>query len=189
MSIIVKLVVLGSGGVGKSALTTQFLQKQFLDHYDPTIEESYRKQMDIDDVSYVLDILDTAGQEEYISMREKYMANGHGFLFVFSVISRLSFEYLSDLHHSLCRVKDTEDIPIVIAGNKADLQNQRVVSHDEAKAFGDSIHGPYFETSAKTNTNVDEAFFQLVREVRKAKKIVVANPSNSTKKFKCCQIL
>ncbi|KAJ5071621.1 ras gtpase-related [Anaeramoeba ignava] len=101
MALIMKLVVLGGGGVGKSALTIQFLQKQFLETYDPTIEESYRKQMVIDNDSYVLDILDTAGQEEYAPMREKYMASGHGFLFVFSITSRISFEYLNELYQTV----------------------------------------------------------------------------------------
>ncbi|KAF9578745.1 Ras GTPase, partial [Lunasporangiospora selenospora] len=60
-----KLVVVGGGGVGKSALTIQFIQSHFVDEYDPTIEDSYRKQCQIDDEICLLDVLDTAGQEEY----------------------------------------------------------------------------------------------------------------------------
>ena len=60
-----KVVVLGDGGVGKSCITIQFTQNQFVKEYDPTIENSYRKQVTIDDNSIMLDILDTAGQEEY----------------------------------------------------------------------------------------------------------------------------
>jgi small GTP-binding protein len=60
-----KLVVVGGGGVGKSALTIQFIQSHFVDEYDPTIEDSYRKQCVIDDEVALLDVLDTAGQEEY----------------------------------------------------------------------------------------------------------------------------
>jgi GTPase KRas len=64
-----KIVIVGGGGVGKSALTIQFIQSQFVDEYDPTIEDSYRKQCDIDGQVSILDILDTAGQEEYSAMR------------------------------------------------------------------------------------------------------------------------
>ncbi|KAJ2412090.1 RAS1 protein, partial [Coemansia sp. RSA 2531] len=60
-----KLVVVGGGGVGKSALTIQFIQSHFVDEYDPTIEDSYRKQCTIDNETAMLDVLDTAGQEEY----------------------------------------------------------------------------------------------------------------------------
>ena len=66
-----KLVVVGGGGVGKSALTIQLIQNHFVDEYDPTIEDSYRKQVTIDEETCLLDILDTAGQEEYSAMRDQ----------------------------------------------------------------------------------------------------------------------
>ena len=66
-----KLVIVGGGGVGKSALTIQLIQNHFIDEYDPTIEDSYRKQVTIDDETCLLDILDTAGQEEYSAMRDQ----------------------------------------------------------------------------------------------------------------------
>ena len=66
-----KLVVVGGGGVGKSALTIQLIQNHFVDEYDPTIEDSYRKQVTIDEEVCLLDILDTAGQEEYSAMRDQ----------------------------------------------------------------------------------------------------------------------
>jgi hypothetical protein len=80
-----KLVVVGDGGVGKSALTIQLIQGQFIEEYDPTIEDSYRKQVLIDGETCLLDILDTAGQEEYSAMRDQYMRTGEGFLFVFAL--------------------------------------------------------------------------------------------------------
>merc|ERR1711916_68155 len=74
-----KLVVLGSGGVGKSALTVQFVQNIFVDKYDPTIEDSYRKQTEIDGQQCLLEILDTAGTEQFTAMRDLYMKDGQGF--------------------------------------------------------------------------------------------------------------
>jgi small GTP-binding protein len=83
-----RIGVVGEGGVGKSALTMQFIQKFFLDEYDPTIEDSYRKQIQVDGEVCHLDILDTAGQEEYSCMRNQYMRGMDGFLIVYSITSR-----------------------------------------------------------------------------------------------------
>lgn len=107
-----KLVVVGGGGVGKSALTIQFIQSHFVQDYDPTIEDSYKKQCVIDDKVAHLDILDTAGQEEFSAMREQYMRTGEGFLLVFSLTDRGSFDEVSHFHTQILRVKDCEEFPI-----------------------------------------------------------------------------
>jgi len=72
-----KIVVVGGGGVGKSAITIQFIQSYFVTDYDPTIEDSYTKQCVIDDTVAKLDILDTAGQEEFSAMREQELLRGN----------------------------------------------------------------------------------------------------------------
>ena len=97
-----KLVVVGDGGVGKSALTIQLIQNHFVDEYDPTIEDSYRKQVVIDKETCLLDILDTAGQEEYSAMRDQYMRTGEGFLIVFAVNNAKSFEDISAYRYLYC---------------------------------------------------------------------------------------
>jgi GTPase KRas protein len=84
-----RLIVLGDGAVGKSCMTIRFTRAQFVDDYDPTIEDAYKKQCVIDGQAAMLDILDTAGQEEYSSMREQYMHNGDGFLCVYSIVSKV----------------------------------------------------------------------------------------------------
>ncbi len=71
-----KLVVVGDGGVGKSALTIQFFQKLFVTDYDPTIEDSYIQHTEVDGKWCIMDVLDTAGQEEFSAMREQYMRKG-----------------------------------------------------------------------------------------------------------------
>ncbi|CAL9733221.1 ras-like protein 2 [Monosporozyma servazzii] len=160
------LVVVGGGGVGKSALTIKLTQSRFVDEYDPTIEDSYRKQSIIDDQVTVMDILDTAGQEEYSAMREQYMRTGEGFLLVYSSSSQNSFDELTSYYHQILRVKDVEYVPIVVVGNKIDLVDERQVSFDEAAKFAKEINAPFFETSAKNGINVDEAFHCLVRLIR-----------------------
>lgn len=161
-----KLVVVGGGGVGKSALTIQLIQSHFVDEYDPTIEDSYRKQVVIDGKVTILDILDTAGQEEYSAMREQYMRTGEGFLLAYSVTSRTSFDELMTYYQQIQRVKDVDYVPIVIVGNKSDLEEERQVSYEDGASMARQMSAPFLETSAKQAINVDEAFYTLVRLVR-----------------------
>ncbi|ODQ56862.1 hypothetical protein WICANDRAFT_17153, partial [Wickerhamomyces anomalus NRRL Y-366-8] len=161
-----KLVVVGGGGVGKSALTIQFIQSHFVDEYDPTIEDSYRKQVAIDNEVALLDILDTAGQEEYSAMREQYMRTGEGFLLVYSVTERESYNELLTFYQQILRVKETEEVPILLVGNKSDLTEERSVSYEEGEKLAKQFQCEFLETSAKQGINVDRAFFDLVRKIR-----------------------
>lgn len=76
----------------------------------------------------VFSVLDTAGQEEFSAMREQYMRSGEGFLLVFSVADHASFDELFKFHKQILRVKDRDEFPMLMVGNKADLENQRIVS-------------------------------------------------------------
>jgi len=163
-----KLVIVGGGGVGKSALTIQLIQNHFIDEYDPTIEDSYRKQVTIDAETCLLDILDTAGQEEYSAMRDQYMRTGQGFLMVYAITSRSSFEELVGFKDQILRVKEADHVPMVVVGNKSDLESERQVSSQEGQDLARNFSAPFFETSAKTRVNVEESFYSLVREIRKS---------------------
>ncbi|KAL1271042.1 hypothetical protein QQF64_030058 [Cirrhinus molitorella] len=163
-----KLVVVGAGGVGKSALTIQLIQNHFVDEYDPTIEDSYRKQVVIDGETCLLDILDTAGQEEYSAMRDQYMRTGEGFLCVFAINNTKSFEDIHQYREQIKRVKDSDDVPMVLVGNKCDLP-ARTVDTRQAQELARSYGIPYIETSAKTRQGVEDAFYTLVREIRQHK--------------------
>eukprot|EP00732_Lithocolla_globosa_P005648 Lithocolla_globosa_v1_NODE_5978_length_1154_cov_2016.246588.p1 type:complete len:235 gc:universal NODE_5978_length_1154_cov_2016.246588:1140-436(-) len=155
-----KLVVVGGGGVGKSALTIQFIQSHFVDEYDPTIEDSYRKQCVVDDEVALLDVLDTAGQEEYSAMREQYMRTGEGFLLVYSITSKSSFDEIYTFKQQILRVKDQDEFPMVLVGNKCDLVKDRQVETNEALDFKNKNQiFEFLEASAKNKNNVDEAFF------------------------------
>lgn len=165
-----KLVVVGGGGVGKSCLTIQLIQSHFVDEYDPTIEDSYRKQCVIDDEVALLDVLDTAGQEEYSAMREQYMRTGEGFLLVYSITSRQSFDEILVFQQQILRVKDKDYFPIIVVGNKCDLESDRQVTEAEGDALARSFNCKFIETSAKSRINVDNAFYEIVREIRRHNK-------------------
>ncbi|XP_015665703.1 ras-related protein R-Ras [Protobothrops mucrosquamatus] len=162
-----KLVVVGGGGVGKSALTIQFIQSYFVSDYDPTIEDSYTKICNIDGTSTRLDILDTAGQEEFGAMREQYMRTGEGFLLVYAINDRGSFNEIHKFHTQILRVKDRDEFPMVLVGNKTDLDLYRQVTEEEALYFARENRIPYMEASAKVRFNVDESFQELVRAIRR----------------------
>jgi len=184
-----KLVVVGGGGVGKSAITIQFIQSYFVTDYDPTIEDSYTKQCVIDDTVARLDILDTAGQEEFSAMREQYMRSGEGFLLVFALTERASYEEIYKFHKQVLRVKDRDEFPMLIVGNKADLDKNRQVSRDECENMAKQLKTPYIECSAKNRMNVDQSFFELVRLIRKfqalERPVTSQKPSKETSKSKC----
>jgi small GTP-binding protein len=190
-----KLVVLGAGGVGKSAISIQFVRNQFVRDYNPTIEESYRKQVTIDNVTCMLDILDTAGQEEFGALRHQYMRQGQGFLLVFSVTDRSSFEEIQSFYNEVFRVKEDEQpknhkIPIIVVGNKADLESSRVVRSDEGQDTSKKLGCQYIETSAKTRQGVEEAYFSVVRKIREtAPKTARGLPWDESKRTKHCIIL
>lgn len=178
-----KIVVMGSGGVGKSAVTVQFVQNIFVDKYDPTIEDSYRKPIDIDGDRCVLEILDTAGAEQFTAMRDLYMRNGHGFVLVYSITTMSTFNDIPDLFQQIKRSKGGEDVPIMLVGNKLDLEDQRVISKDQGHELAQQMGCLFCETSAKTRTNIDEMFVEVVREIKRH----FTPPVESSKK--CCWLL
>ncbi|WPK23917.1 hypothetical protein PUMCH_001167 [Australozyma saopauloensis] len=174
-----KIVVVGGGGVGKSALTIQLIQSHFVDEYDPTIEDSYRKHCTVDNEQVVLDILDTAGQEEYLAMREQYMRTGEGFLLVYAINSKNSLDELQVFYEQIQRVKDSDTVPVLVVGNKSDLESERQVSYEEGLAFARSLNCPFLETSAKQRINVEEAFYGLVRNINQQNASATAAASDA----------
>eukprot|EP01111_Echinosteliopsis_oligospora_P001562 TRINITY_DN1231_c0_g1_i4.p1 TRINITY_DN1231_c0_g1~~TRINITY_DN1231_c0_g1_i4.p1 ORF type:complete len:167 (-),score=33.45 TRINITY_DN1231_c0_g1_i4:461-961(-) len=158
-----KIVVVGAGGVGKSALTVRFIQGNFVEKYDPTIEDSYRKQVEVDGVACLLDILDTAGQDEYSALREQYMKSGQGFILVYSIVAPVTFEAAAKLRDQIIKLKSIPDIPIILVANKIDLADDRAISQEEGRDCANKWGCGFIETSAKSNTNVSGIFFSTLQ--------------------------
>ncbi|CAG8671759.1 10924_t:CDS:2, partial [Ambispora leptoticha] len=172
-----KLVVLGDGGVGKTALTIQT--------YDPTIEDSYRKQVVIDDQPCVLEVLDTAGQEEYTALRDQWIRDGEGFLLVYSISSRSTFERVQRFRDQINRVKDSDSVPLMLVGNKCDKITEREVSREEGMNMARHLGCEFIESSAKTCVNVERAFYTVVRMIRAGRE----GGKETKKKKKLCLTL
>lgn len=162
-----KVIVIGSGGVGKSALTLQFMYDEFVEDYEPTKADSYKKKIMLDGQEVQIDILDTAGQEDYAAIRDNYFRSGEAFLCVYSILEPESLHATEELREQVLRVKnDDRTVPFILVGNKTDLDSRRAVNQDAAMEQARQWGVPYIETSAKTRQNVDQVFIQLVQMIR-----------------------
>lgn len=162
-----KVIVIGSGGVGKSALTLQFMYDEFVEDYEPTKADSYRKKIVLDGREAQIDILDTAGQEDYAAIRDNYFRSGEAFLCVYSILDADSLHATEELREQVLRVKqDDKSVPFILVGNKSDLSERRAITRQHAEDVARRWQVPYVETSAKTRDNVDEVFLDLMRKIR-----------------------
>lgn len=183
-----KIAVLGSGGVGKSCLSMRYVKSTFVEIYDPTIEDAFRHQTVVDGHTCVLDILDTAGQEDMKMLRRQWVEDRDGFILVFSIVERSSFDEILQFFDLIEQVKEDEigKVPLVLVGNKVDMANQRKVSLQEAQDLAKSHNAGYIETSAKNGINVNECFEMLVRDFIRLNPPKLITPG---KKKKPCVIL
>jgi GTPase KRas protein len=162
----------------------------FVETYDPTIEDSYRKQVVIDGERCMLEVLDTAGQEEYTALREQWIRDGEGFVLVYSISSRSSFTRMRNFHNQVQRVKESSVSnhivypgdpppipaiaagprpipPIMLVGNNCDRITEREVTTQEGYMLAKELGCDFCEASPKNCINVEKAFYDVVRQIRK----------------------
>lgn len=161
-----------------------------METYDPTIEDSYRKQVVIDQQSCMLEVLDTAGQEEYTALRDQWIRDGEGFVLVYSITSRASFGRIQKFYNQIKMVKESANsgsptgnsylastaahapsdpplpVPVMLVGNKSDKAVERAVSAQEGQALARDLGCEFVEASAKSCINVEKAFYDVVRMLR-----------------------
>jgi len=143
---------------------------EFVEDYEPTKADSYRKNIVLAGKECQIDILDTAGQEDYAAIRDNYFRSGEGFLCVFSITERESFEACTEFRDQILRVQNADsadnNIPFILVGNKSDLSARRQVQLDEAQSLADAWSVEYIETSAKTRDRVDTVFYNLMQKIQ-----------------------
>eukprot|EP00092_Neocalanus_flemingeri_P020207 GFUD01021881.1.p1 GENE.GFUD01021881.1~~GFUD01021881.1.p1 ORF type:complete len:203 (-),score=58.88 GFUD01021881.1:237-845(-) len=192
----IKVALMGGGGVGKSNITLRFVSGAFQDSYDPTIEDSYTKDnFMVDDEGSPIEIYDTAGQDTFVGMRDRYYSDMDGFVFVFSIIDKSSLADVQDRFDNVRRVRDTEGTgklpPIILVGNKNDLEDQRVISTEEGQAmareYGSEVL--FIEASAKGDINIEQIFQNVVREIKKVKSQEATKTKGKKKRGKRCIIV
>ena len=162
-----KIAVLGQTLVGKSALTFRFINNKFQKEHDTTIEDAYTLSANIDDIHCQLEILDTAGQDDYQTMLDTWINSSDGFILVYSIDDKESFDSTKKRYERILKLKGEEKVSIVIAGNKCDLEDKRKVSREEAENFCASNKIIFLETSALNVINVKETFLAVARGLSK----------------------
>jgi len=187
------LVVIGTAGSGKSCITIRFVADRFVEEYEPTLEDTFRQQVDIDGKTSLLNIYDTAGVDEFPIVKDGYMRDADGFLCVYAINAEESFEEIGKLYEWVMRVKENKPVPFVLCGNKCDLEERRVISFEKGDQLAKRLGLSFMGTSAKTGKNIESAFTELVRAVRKYKIDVpapVVRPAPAARANRCnCALL
>jgi len=193
-----KLVLLGDTSVGKSSIVIRFVKGQFHEHQESTIGAAFLTQtVQVSDCTVKFEIWDTAGQERYHSLAPMYYRGAAAAIVVYDITSTESFQRAKSWVTELQRVGNN-DVLIVLAGNKADKEEDRRVTTEEAKRYADDNQLHFMETSAKGNVNVKELFHtvarvlpkEIVDERNKEKYFLLDDPSfDENKNAGCCTTL
>ena len=159
-----KMIVIGDAGVGKSCLTNRAAKDKFLSDYSPTVGfEFLTFSTNIDNKIIKLQIWDTCGQEVYRSLITNFYRNASLAMMVYAINSRESFFHINQWLKEV-RLQSHPDVKIILIGNKSDLENERVVTTEEARKFKEENQILYFEeTSAKSGLNTKEVFAEAAR--------------------------
>ena len=163
MSYIFKVIIVGDGSVGKTALSLRCTTKVFVENYKVTIGVDFRiKRYTMEDIQSRLFIWDTGGQERFTNVRSHYFNGARGALIVYDITSKRSFENVKKWYQEV--KKHCEGIPIILVGNKSDLVEDKKVFYQEGARLANTLSEhekiklSYIETSALTGTNVEDAF-------------------------------
>lgn len=194
-----KLVLIGDSGVGKSCLLLRFADDNFTDSYISTIGVDFRfRTITIDEKIVKLQIWDTAGQERFRTITSAYYRGADGIIMVYDVTSSESFDHVEEWLSEVDRYAN-ENTSKLLVGNKADLIDEKQVTKETAQSFADKLGISFLETSAKTATNVDNAFLTMAKELIKTKEAtnpgaqsggvqLTAVSANQKAKPKCCKV-
>ncbi|KAI8373310.1 RAB22A, member ras oncogene family, isoform CRA_a [Blakeslea trispora] len=179
-----KVVILGSQGVGKTSLVTRYISRTFSPNSTSTIGASFMtKKQTVDNCKVRLQIWDTAGQERFRAMAPMYYRGAQAALLVYDITSHESFEELSSWIEELKR-NMTEDLVVVVAANKLDLQSQREVLYDDAQEYIARVLGPetlLYEVSAKEDDGqIEDMFIQVARILVERKQYLPSRKKTNT---------
>ena len=166
-----KVIVVGAGKVGKTSLTIRFAEDRFRESYLPTLGVDFMtKNLTVNKANVKLQLWDTGGQEFVMSLLPFYFSGAAGGVLVYDITNRNSF---NSLDYWLKQIRQNAgEVPVVLAGNKVDIADQRKVSTEEAQAFAADKNLIYLETSAKTGVSVPDLFEGIVKVImdRESKK-------------------
>jgi len=169
-----KVVLLGEGRVGKTSLVLRYTQNSFEEKTPSTVQASFQtKRLNLDGQSINLSVWDTAGQERFHALGPIYYRDANGALLVYDITDNDSFVRVQNWVKELRKMLG-QDIVLAIAGNKSDLERNRVVPVDKAESYAISVGAKHYHTSAKLNKGVNEMFLELT------KRMLDANPTSTS---------
>ena len=195
---IFKVLLLGNSDVGKSSLILRYVDGTWSNTFIPTIGVDFKvKTIEVDNKKIKMQIWDTAGQERFRTVIASYFKGSHGVLLIYDVTNKTSFKQLESWLE-IIENNASEDILKILIGNKIDLEEDREVTKEEGQSFANMHNIQFMETSAKMNTNVNEAFEALakimmeynvnqkVKATKNDKTVKVSSGKNLSTKKKCC---
>lgn len=180
-----QITLIGSSGVGKTSMLRQLIQNCFGD-FEPDNEHYYRKEVSVDGDRCFLTILDFPSEE--LPTAEDFKQS-HGFMLNYAINSTASIVELEFLRDEILAAREAHTCPMVVVGNKCDLDEERQIVPERAIEMAERWKVPSFETSAKLRINVEESFYELVRQIRAHSSSSPSGPTGSSTKTKsgaCC---
>jgi len=161
-----KLLLIGDSGVGKSCLLLRFADDTYTESYISTIGVGFKiRTIELDGKTIKLQIWDTAGQERFRTITSSYYRGAHGIIIVYDVTDQESFNNVKQWLQEIDRYA-SESVNKLLVGNKSDLTTKKVVDYTTAKEYADQLRIPFLETSAKSATNVEQAFVTMAAEIK-----------------------
>ena len=163
-----QILLIGDSSVGKTSLIQRYANGIFKEEYLATVGlDYYTKQEMINNLNVLVKLWDTAGQERFKALTPNYFRNAEGVVLAYDVTNSESFENLKFWINSIKSNLGEKNIfiPIIIIGNKIDMEDMRDITKEDASKFAKENNYKYFETSAKTGEGVDEAIRDLVNQV------------------------
>ncbi|XP_067136921.1 ras-related protein Rab-22A-like [Centruroides vittatus] len=183
-----KVCLIGNAGVGKTCLATRLIYNTYNPLTPPSIGVAYgTKHFRIEGYSYQIHIWDTAGEERYLSMIPIYYRNSNAVIVAYDITNPISFVSVKNWIKEV-KLYTSPDLVVAIAGNKCDLEESRRVDIKLAKNYADDTGAFFFETSARSNTNIQDMFFRIAQAVHRKKTQHLCEVEKLEKKNnqKCC---
>ena len=186
-----KFLVVGGGGVGKSASVIFFVNNVFVPEYDPTIEDCFRTQKVFHGETCVLNIVDTAEQEGHcwFSYKQRFYKSGDAIILYYSISNKRSFKDASLILADIAKTREQSSFPLVVVGSKCDLEESREVTTEQGRQFAENNGGEFLESSAKLGMNVGEIFYLGWREIKRHRNEPVIELASRNKQLTNCKLL
>ena len=167
-----KILTIGESNVGKTCVLRRFVENKFLKTHLATIGIDFKtKNITIKNKEIKLKIWDTAGQERFRNITNQYYKGADGIVLIFDITDQNTFDKIQDWMNQINSNTQTNEIGLVLIGNKKDLENSRIVTYKDGEALGKELGIKYFETSALTGDGIKDAFEHVTKEILKKKNL------------------